>query len=1004
MKIRTLLTLLMAGSLTAHARDYWQQEVNTRITVRLDDKMHMLHGYEEFTYINHSPDTLRYLYIHLWPNAYKNDRTSFSEQQVLNRSSAFYYAKSSERGYIDSLDFMINGEAADYYSAENLPDIARIDLAKPVLPGGEIKVTTPFRVKVPKIFSRLGHNGRAYFISQWFPKPAVYDQQGWHPIPYLDQGEFYSNIGSYDVEITLPKNYVVMATGNCLDESENNWLDSLSKLPLPSDTLYRKSWPKTSDELKTLHYHEDNIHDFAWFADKRYVVRKDTLSIPGNDNVISAYVAFLPMHKHAWIKGTDYLKTTVRHYSDYVGPYPYKTIKAVEGDMFAGGGMEYPTVTIIDKSAVSDLRTVIVHEAGHNWFYGMLATNEREHAWMDEGINTFYEQKTTNALRDSAHAARKSEREDLETTMYYQQAMSHNDQATDQPAANFTKLNYGLDVYYKTALMMRWLEDYMGETAFKEAMHDYFNTWKYKHPYSKDLQEIMQKHTDKPVDWFFDGGLATDKKVDFKVKKLEHNNNGIGLAVQNNSSFAAPVRINAYRHDSLLMSRWSAPFSGTSEIMFPDSVLGWTKFSVSRMVPDAKSANNVYYRSGFHKWGLQLRKIAGTNRSDRDRLFISPVLDYNDYDHLQLGLVFHNLTWPETRFRFVLAPMISPANGTFTGAGSIGYFWYPHKVFRQILVQADAKSFHYDETNVNITDPLYARYIKIAPSVEFTFREPDGLLSTVKRTLLLKGYAISEDYFDYKLDPADSLYKPSVKQQQKYYGLLRYTHKNDRLFNPFSYMVEGQLGADFAKINVEGNLRIDYNRKNKSLYVRAYAGKFFTINNDPYAADRYYLNSTYSAVNDYLYDDQYLGRSERDGFSGRELSMREGGFKIPTLFQNPVIGRSDDWLASLNLKTDLPLGRLPVRLFLDIGTFANAASLNPSGDKVLYDGGVEVYFPLYNLFSVYVPLVMSKDFKDYMKSIYGDKQFSHSIVFTINLQNFNILKLPRKAVDVAGGM
>ena len=132
------------------------------------------------------------------------------------------------------------------------------------------------------------------------------------------------------------------------------------------------------------------------------MVRKDTVTSPGNNNVVTTWTAFLPEHSKYWIKGTDHLRQTVLHYGKWVGPYPYKTIKAVEGDMKAGGGMEYPTVTIIDRSVSNvGLKSVIVHEAGHNWFYGILGTNERDHAWMDEGINSFYERKTTDVLEHS---------------------------------------------------------------------------------------------------------------------------------------------------------------------------------------------------------------------------------------------------------------------------------------------------------------------------------------------------------------------------------------------------------------------------------------------------------------------------------------------------------------------------------------------------------------------------------------------------------------------------
>jgi hypothetical protein len=257
---------------------------------------------------------------------------------------------------------------------------------------------------------------------------------------------------------------------------------------------------------------------------------------------------------------------------------------------------------------------------------------------------------------------------------------------------------------------------------------------------------------------------------------------------------------------------------------------------------------------------------------------------------------------------------------------------------------------------------------------------------------LLKGYSITEEGFQFRQDPSDSLFKPSLLSQQRTYGLIRYSHKNNRTFNPFSYSAEAQFGEYFAKINLEGNLRVDYHAKNKSLYLRAYAGKFFTLVDKSFETDRYYLNSTFTGPNDYLYDDTYLGRNEREGIGARQVSMREGGFKIPTPLYATPIGRSDDWLVAFNIKTDLPLKRLPIRLFIDVGTFANADKLNPSGNKFIYDGGAEIH--LLDIINVYVPLIMSKDFRDYRKSITGKDGILDGIVFTVALHKINWLKAP----------
>lgn len=989
--------------LTTQAQNhYWQQQVDTKIDVTLDDKKHFLHGFETIAYTNNSPDTLRFIYIHLWPNAYKHDHTQFAEQQYQQGKTAFYYAKPSQRGYIDSLNFEVDDNSLNYYSAENTPDIARLDLIQPLLPGKQVIITTLFRVKIPIVFSRLGHTKQAYFISQWFPKPAVYDRKGWHPLPFLDQGEFYSEYGSYDVKITLPKNYVVMATGNLLDESENQWLDSLAAInwydSSYAKTKFTDSIPPSSYEFKTLHFHEDLVHDFAWFADKRYIVSKDSFED------VKVYTAFLPTYKNSWRKGTQALKDALKIYGAGVGKYPYKTIKAVQGDMKAGGGMEYPTVTIIDRTVGGD-KDVIVHEAGHNWFYGILGSNERDHAWMDEGINTFYEFRTMKETADTTKKKTITKKKknvdidvDMNTVVIAQLAASAQDQKIEQTSKNFKEINYGMDVYYKTTWFLVWMEEYMGRENFDKGIQEYFTKWKFKHPYPEDFRATMEHNTDKDLNWFFDDLLNTNEPIDFALKSVTKKNNNTYVKVDNKTSYALPLTLNSFYKDSLTSTITVPPFRNDTTILIPKEN-NWTSIHISKTVADMKSQNNEYRRKGlFHRSGIALRPLAGFNNGYKQKLFILPAIGYNLYDGIGAGLVLHNITMPENKFRFIVAPMYSFRSKTLTGTGSAAYVMHPEKTFQDISLQVDAKSFDYNESGLNIPMLMFARYIKIAPSLNFTFKKPEHT-SPVTRTLQLKAYGINEQYFNYVQDARDSTI-PQLKNQQLFYGLINYTHRNERTFNPFNYSGTAQFGQNFIKLMAEMNIRVDYFVKNKSLYIRAFAGKFFNLNNvASYTNDRYYLNSTFTNVNDYLYDNTYFGRNEQTGFGAQQIAMREGGLRIPTPMLASPLGRSDNWLAAINIKTDLPV-KLPIRLFLDVATFADAHKLNPSGDKVLYDAGIE--FHIKDILNISVPLVMSKDYKDYFNSIVVNKKFTRSITFSLQLDKIQWLKASSEVFKLVG--
>jgi hypothetical protein len=964
------------------SKAYWQQHVATNISVSLDDRNHMLRGYEKMVYTNNSPDTLIFIYLHLWPNAYKNDRTAYCEQQVQSGNTDFYFAAAEDRGYIDSLKFYVDDERADFFSDGPYIDIVNLQLPKPLLPGQSVTIETPFRVKIPKLFSRLGHNKQAYFISQWFPKPAVYDHKGWHPMPYLDQGEFYSEFGSYDISITLPENYILVATGNCRTAAEDGRMDSLARLPYPQDTLYKSSYPASSTGFKTVRFTEENIHDFAWFADKRWIVRQDTVSGPGSEGVTKIITAFLPKHQKEWSRAHVALKTTIDTYGSAVGKYPYATLKAVEGDMNAGGGMEYPTVTIIDKSVASILPAVLTHEAGHNWFYGMLGSNERMHPWMDEGINSFYEYKTNAGTGSSENLASR-----LEEAMYYQLAAVHEDQAAAGHSAAFSSAAYGADVYIKTAHLLEWLEAYMGKEDFRLAMQAYFDTWKFKHPYPEDLRAIMQAHSVKNLDWFFDAALYTTQKIDFKLTGVRTFGDSLQVTVKNKSDFAAPVAVSVVKSDGIAQQAWTVPFKGTVKISLKAGD-NWDKVVLGAVAPEFKLANNEYRRTGLvHKGGLRLNPLLGLNRSEQNKIYLLPAAGYNVYDGAGLGLLLHNLGWPQYRFQFALAPLYSFNSKQLNGAGAIAYSWYPKTAFKEIRFQVNVKSFSQGTTQLNVPEPLFARYIKVAPSLEFVFQKSPA--SPVSGSLLLKQYTIQEQYFKYALNPLDSTYSPSSASGRNTYLLLRYEHKNKRTFHPFSYRAEAQLGERFVKLGVDANCRIDYDTKGKSFYLRAYAGKFITIKEGDNS--RYLLNTTYSGVNDYLYDGIYFARNKNEGTGAQQISMQEGGFKIPTNLYANVLGRSDNWLLALNVKTDLPLGKLPLRVYADAVTFADASVLNPSGTKVAFNAGLELHL-FEDVLSIYAPLLMSSDYKDYISSMYPKNKFLKSIAFSLNIQNFNLLR------------
>jgi hypothetical protein len=493
--------------------DYWQQQVDYNIKVSLNDKQHSLKGDLSLDYTNHSPDTLTYIWFHLWPNAYKNNSTALAKQLATDKESQKKLT-TREPGYIDSLQFKINGQPAQTENDTANIDIVKLILLQPLLPGQRISITTPFYVKLPNYYSRSGYSDQQFMICQWYPKPAVYDRTGWHAFPYLDQGEFYSEYGSFRVNITVPAEYVVGSTGTLETTPE---LNKYKQIGIENNKGLKEIAYKTSTpgKKKTLQYYGDHIHDFAWFASKSFIIRYDTLQLAEGDTV-NVFSYGQPAGNKQWKNSISYIKDAVRHYSNWIGRYPYPVVQAVEGPgNLSSGGMEYPMITLITspKAGAEEMDAVITHEVGHNWFYGILGSNERDHPWMDEGINTYFqfryeaEKYRTNSLFGPMipKDVKELPETDFQSRIYNVLNSIPAKEPINTPSTGFTnKDEYGIVIYVKTAVWLYLLEQAIGRDTLDKGLQAYFTDWQFRHPTPEDFKKELEKASGKNLDSLFE--------------------------------------------------------------------------------------------------------------------------------------------------------------------------------------------------------------------------------------------------------------------------------------------------------------------------------------------------------------------------------------------------------------------------------------------------------------------------------------------------------------------
>ena len=619
MKVKTTFILLLVQFLYGNGNPYFQQMVKYEIDVTLNDSAHTLSAFERLEYTNNSPDTLEFIWFHLWPNAYKNDSTAFAKQQTKSGSRRFADSDEEDRGFIDSLDFLVDGIKATWETHTDWIDVAKIMLPNHLLPGKSVIIETPFIVKLPLVFSRLGHSGKHYEITQWYPKPAVYDHKGWHPMPYLNMGEFYSEFGIFDVKITLPKDYRLMATGDIVNgEDELHWLDSLAaqgdslhvlpKKELKKKLKLMKKYGKRIEkedsseiEMKTIHFHQENVHDFAWFADKNWIVRKGELVLSDSTRYVTLWSFYLPKNAELWENSIEYLHDSGYWFGKFYGEYPYNHITAVDGDMSAGGGMEYPNITVISTAGSKDLlEYVIMHEVGHNWFYGILGFNERDHTWMDEGLNEYsnirywqkkYKGRNEQIIIQEFVQNKLGIAKNLSISWFTYAGYANSGKSKDAQPLNLTAEKYIGSNYWqhysKTAVYMRYLQHYLGEDKMDEILQDFYRQWEFRHPYPEDLETVFAAHLKENLDWFFDNVFEKTTYVDYGIIKTDDQ-----FILHNYGTFTCPVEVAFYNGSGQEIQRdWYHKIDNKKILSLPLGAVS-ARIDPDQHMPDVNRSNN----------------------------------------------------------------------------------------------------------------------------------------------------------------------------------------------------------------------------------------------------------------------------------------------------------------------------------------------------------------------------------------------------------------------------
>jgi len=996
------LLFLLALSVPVQAQ-YFQQRVDYRIEVRLDDDRHQLRGRLALDYHNRSPHALDTLWMHLWANAYSGRGTAFDRQKrQLEGSTRFHFSRPEERGGYSALAFAVDGQPAEWGFHPDHPDIAWVRLPKPLGPGTSCTLRTPFTLQIPASFSRLGRVGESYQLTQWYPKPAVYDRNGWHIMPYLDAGEFYSEFGAFEVRITLPANYVVAATGELQEEAEQAFLQKKARETRRyfverdgelADAWVYEPFPPSADSLKTLTFRAERVHDFAWFADKRFKLVQDSVRLPSG-RMVQTRVFFTRTEEALWADAIEYVNRAVAYLSRTVGEYSWPHGTAVQSALSAGAGMEYPMITVIGLSGdARSLDEVIEHELGHNWFYGILASNERDHPWMDEGINTYYEQRYMDSLYGNSGLELPAVLGgapglDLGELSYLYQARQGLDQSVGLPSRELSLVNYYLNAYDRPGKALAYLEAVLGRDGFDAAMQAYYRRWQFRHPAPGDLRSVLETETGRDLSWLFDGILNSHRRLDYALTRVRREDNRIALRIRNTGGINGPVLLSGWNEDTMTYAEVLPGFSGYQDkvVDLQENEVDYFQLDPDRLSPEVNRKNDQIRTRGLFRRvePLQLSILPKLEHDRRTQLFLTPALGWNNYDKTMLGAAVYSSFFPPSRFQLALAPLYAFGSRSLMGMGEVAWRILPRtRLIRQIEFSLQGRLFHYDD---NGALGYRLKYGRLTPRMRLDWGRANNRSfshALEARAILLwrqEPQFLVEDAYEGLAWDADPIFE------------LTYHGKNTHALLPFDFRaaLEQQTGGQqrYTKLSLEWRQGWMY-MSDRHLRLRAFGG-FFLDHTQREAAviAPWAFNLAQRGPTDYRFDHLWLGRTDERGLWSQQVARMDGGLRLPIPAGHRE-GRSNHFILALNLQADLPWPQgwfffNAIKPYFDLGYAGDPSPLGrgaPFAERLLWSGGL-LLDVADGRFAVHFPLVNSANVRPILeeRGNYWDR-----ITFTLDL-------------------
>ncbi len=903
---------------------------------------------------NQSGKNLNELYLHLPPRSQQWKKSFLNKQLIGFQHVKAHFADSMETGWIKVDSITINGKI---YQACHKCEFVKLSLENPLLENQSIDIGLSFQISLsPVSYQGVGYDENTYQIIDWLPRMAPLDSSGFKLYPLTFYRDFYQNFDRFKIDFTVPAKLIVASNTTLNSKHELELIEAYKAAPL------RKKQERKG--LKTLSFSHIGTN-------LQFIISKDFYLFPITD---STTLYSLKKSHHLALMTRYSLEVIKQFFINQLSKNPITNYDIVVLNEKKADYQSDRMLTVQYPKNIIELSRNLAHAKAEMLFRYRVNPDGIKYVWLARGIPYYYKYRFmeeqfpgerwlpfSNSFIGRLFALDQFNYSYQSQFLFQFLARQGLDQQMSTPADSLTRLNYKTITQAKTFLSLNHLRKYIGEHNFKRALHDFFFQNQNRHPQPNHLKRNISYYFFKNLDWFFKDWVHSNGKYDYRLVSTDYCPTIATATVRNTGDLKIPYSLTGIKDGQTVLTKWYKGHNGKKSVQMYHEKYDKVTLNYHQSIPEYNQKDNTIRTKGLFKKvePVHLQLYGTLNNPNRTQIFWIPAPSYNAYDKLLLGITFYNRIAIQKPLEYVIGPNYSTGTGKVTGYGSFQINFIPTKssLFRRISARMSTNYYHHDEG---------LSYLRLSPIISFYLRKPypqSPLIQIVKLRLV----SINRELQSTFEGPTNSFNNAGYLIFNA-----RYQLENTNILKPYTLTANFQLENNFSKLDATIDLRWMFSNK-KWLIWRNFFGVF--LKNTFYAKDitPNYYSYGLSGTLDYLFDYNFIGRSDSSGIWSQQMFINDGGFKSQTgIF-------ADNWMMTSSVS--LPIWAF-FGLFLDIG-FVDRF------DQIYMNCGARTSF-LTDFLEIYFPVASNR------QNFINEANYAQNIRFILNLNLVAIVQRLRR--------